>query len=1307
MKHAIRPTASRTTRPAAAWLRAGLAGLAVMVAGCSALRIDVDVYKGPLVNHESMQRGQMVSMALSAKSLLLSMRNRLIEGVRPGYVSAQVDDDWRLRTLSRGELLRISRCGKAMPGPSDCDPVVDGQAVDELSDNKDLRNVRQINDILSFYDDQDDHGIAGLLEEFRAHQQAYARLMRDLVLSDARTKAWTNPQRSEPLRRAQLSLRDQWLDMSELMQTAQARQQLLAAPAHRQLLALAAEGLANLSQPLLLACVIAIHPHNSQLRALDAATGGALRLDARAWKSEDFARARTSLERALQRNPEPLRKALHEADAQLRAANHEQLQACYLPGLAIERQRDRIELGLPQRNKAGLVRSPKIWDEQEPEEDSRELDNRLDAILPQLLSLGAGGFDRGRRSQGVDSLATQLALVRARGPVPGQDADREKSNQTRLEEQLDQQLVDLAARIQFLAGNLWLLDERTDAPWFLGDGNKAVQIDKYKALLEGIANNILVHADDLRHRQAHEQQQVQTASMERHAAAQGLAPNARLSFQRVVQAVQDEKARIKTAEAAASAAASALATPALEQAVANKAAAAERATQATQKRRNMLGLHWMLSGSKTDKTLPKGLPESMGTAEDWAADRESLQAKLHANSATAKKLKLESLRQSLEDGLTALQAGRSSDALKATAGALRVQTVLDAAKTLKPLDNVDELAHSAALASLRSHVNQALKLLVEVEAKEAKAKDEAEAAVTEQRRLQSQNQSRIAQTISTHGVAGARFDAAIDAIQKQGDAVTSDLAKLDAPADTRLVASLLATKLLGDGPTAAASADAKRILDSLRFARSAALPPTEDQPLDAGKKQGRRDMSIDVMDATIAQLRYLNLQAVQARGADDAEAKRLLQALNLARKQREDMIYLRPTSSYLRSVYAATFSQSDPGLRSRNLLLDTWRRLSDCAGPKKPLCDVRDELDKSHWQNINTVRLDGAGNTNFVVAKDDVGNWYAKAMGNDPKAMISAVKNLALYNLGGRFNTDLLRVDELRGRVDDTTLAKTDRDRAKDELDKLSTTTSGPAVAARSETLGLFKANYDERSAADRSQLASALIGDSLQSQLRTLWYASYTDAKARSQLGESLAAAEVVPALDAARAALATDAAPVPAAGEAIAAALGALQRWRAALKAQVGKLEALTEAERLDQAQATSKLTTAQEQLAAAQTQLQAAQTQALDKAAKARDSTLSESQAVAANKAADDAQNALKLRGGEVEAHARKVEEAKLALAEATTRLQAAQGRQRKAAADVDTVVQPLITTTTERRLRLVEETETAIKVIGRSAAPAKSP
>ena len=38
--------------------------------GCAVLKIDVDVYKGPLANHESVQMQQMAVMAIGAKPLL-------------------------------------------------------------------------------------------------------------------------------------------------------------------------------------------------------------------------------------------------------------------------------------------------------------------------------------------------------------------------------------------------------------------------------------------------------------------------------------------------------------------------------------------------------------------------------------------------------------------------------------------------------------------------------------------------------------------------------------------------------------------------------------------------------------------------------------------------------------------------------------------------------------------------------------------------------------------------------------------------------------------------------------------------------------------------------------------------------------------------------------------------------------------------------------------------------------------------------------------------------------------------------------
>src|SRR5512139_1331050 len=45
--------------------------------GCAVLRIDVDVYKGPLANHPDVQMEQCAVMAIAAKPLLVELRDVL------------------------------------------------------------------------------------------------------------------------------------------------------------------------------------------------------------------------------------------------------------------------------------------------------------------------------------------------------------------------------------------------------------------------------------------------------------------------------------------------------------------------------------------------------------------------------------------------------------------------------------------------------------------------------------------------------------------------------------------------------------------------------------------------------------------------------------------------------------------------------------------------------------------------------------------------------------------------------------------------------------------------------------------------------------------------------------------------------------------------------------------------------------------------------------------------------------------------------------------------------------------------------
>jgi hypothetical protein len=61
---------------------------------------------------------------------------------------------------------------------------------------------------------------------------------------------------------------------------------------------------------------------------------------------------------------------------------------------------------------------------------------------------------------------------------------------------------------------------------------------------------------------------------------------------------------------------------------------------------------------------------------------------------------------------------------------------------------------------------------------------------------------------------------------------------------------------------------------------------------------------------------------------------------------------------------------------------------------------IASEIDKQHWQNINNVRVSGVGNTNYVLAKDDIGNWYVKKSSSDPEKVIKGAKSLAMFGAG-------------------------------------------------------------------------------------------------------------------------------------------------------------------------------------------------------------------------------------------------------------------------------------------------------------------
>lgn len=170
-----------------------------------------------------------------------------------------------------------------------------------------------------------------------------------------------------------------------------------------------------------------------------------------------------------------------------------------------------------------------------------------------------------------------------------------------------------------------------------------------------------------------------------------------------------------------------------------------------------------------------------------------------------------------------------------------------------------------------------------------------------------------------------------------------------------------------------------------------------------------------VMDRVIALLRHQQMKAVAHSGKDSDEDKQATEALENAYQHRSGMIYIRPSSAYLRTSFPSTSLQDDPNLTWDNMLLKQGIRNMPFSSQLRDILDPsveRDrlltaELDKQYWQNINRVRVSGAGFTNQALVKDDVGNWYVKHYFGDTEKIVKSAKHLALYSLGTKLPIDL------------------------------------------------------------------------------------------------------------------------------------------------------------------------------------------------------------------------------------------------------------------------------------------------------------
>ncbi|MBL0729405.1 hypothetical protein [Piscinibacter sp. HJYY11] len=906
-----------------------------------------------------------------------------------------------------------------------------------------------------------------------------------------------------------------------------------------------------------------------------------------------------------------------------------------------------------------------------------------DCLLP--ADSQAAGFG-GRPREGIESLA-KAASVAAVNPASAPKLDpstslllsnslrrfwsRDQDEERRSIEPrvaLELLLVDFAGRVQFFTNNQWVLSDPEES-------ESTPEAERLKTLLETVSNTIMVQADELRREDRHRANQLKLRAAEHEAAMMVRRPTVELM-------VDDLR----------------------------------RMTESWLQPLSQLGSATTLSAPKLDANQRKSLDEGLAIrrramidalltrlvlAPSPAADRDAV-TKL-ASLLNCQPRELEAFHALVRRGTpsgksTVAQARAAID--KWAADRLKVDADLDAAVLAAKLDYVLAASLQRGVTALpalddpadvaRDEAWKKLRMVAEARSEDVAASYDQLQAIAKTAVGASRAQGDV-QVERLTSVAFAELRTLLKSLREE---VIKAVAKRGEP-DPKIVREEFVVALKRKQE---AEKSAGRRLPELDAALSVvvALPPNTTFTGAGGPPAD----ALDVLENYIAYLRYSYLDAVASGGESNPDARNYAEALVQARKQRSDMVYVRPSSAYLRSSLAATFAQENPSVQWSNMLNDTIQSLIR-SNREKPLSKTREDLDKVFWQNINRVRLNAGGLTNYVVAKDDIGNWYVKGMGADPSAMINAAKNLALYNMGGRMNTNLLRADELRNKLDnDKDATATQRTTWQAELDKTVKNEGGAGITVRSGALGSYQTRYSKRTKEHLQDLSSALKVGHYKQSIIERWTATLAprtpEALIAVMTAQEKAWTKVVDA---------TQTAPADKAqSDVLIDALRCLEQYRKALRGAVLQDIALVVAQE-------QELKQEQQKVQALLPKVQDAQTAQESSAAKVISSAEAVKRAIAAEESAEkidglrkDAEQAV--LGHQEHVQRLGVEQANLVIARASvaakeTSLRDATALREKAASDVDAVITTAVKQWVERRLRAVEELETATKVLGQQS------
>jgi hypothetical protein len=581
-----------------------------------------------------------------------------------------------------------------------------------------------------------------------------------------------------------------------------------------------------------------------------------------------------------------------------------------------------------------------------------------DAPEPQILDqkvealAGAGGWERGRSLRGLDSLVEEY-LRHAEA--------RNKADQERAAEDLCRELLYFSQKILFLANNARLVD---------GNGVAKTQV----RLLQSIGNSIQTQVNEYYSRKQHSLQQVASRPYHVESYQKARLQNPTEALDRLIQSA---KQKVNAANEAAIAKAKAdLAQSKAQLDTATNAfhAASVNYTNALKRRDQLIleATHWMaISG--LFNTASNSAPADVAEANVVQGVIRDLEAAATNLVYTNEPAQIQLIRLQL-----APNANIASEPRDTVFGRLETRISGSKAAGLAALSAI-RVQEESLQASVLSTSNA---LAPAQEGFDLKTKELAEAQESANR-----NNKAIDELSSLRFRLLPRLETLAD--QKTPNAAIGLLiGEIKASLETETTKTNEALKLV--------------LSVALKEAQSWPRPGPTDV-LTAVENLSTNAVSSEVWSALIAELEFQQVDAL--RNGHTATAAAIEEALRGAREHRSGLTYLRPAAAFLRNSYAVSELQQSR-VAWKNMLSHHARRSLPFASsrrennPSPEDLRIIEQIDNQFWQNINRVRVAGGGDSNYVLAKDDTGNWYIKQYSVDVKQVVQSMKNIALFGAG-------------------------------------------------------------------------------------------------------------------------------------------------------------------------------------------------------------------------------------------------------------------------------------------------------------------